>query len=144
MDKLVVNDRLSIPLDELSFTYSRSAGPGGQNVNKVSTRVTLSFDVSSSPTLLSWEKTLIHQALGRRITIQGILQLHCDIHRSQSGNREEVMARFVALLANALRPKKPRTKTVVPRAERRQRLESKRKRGVVKKLRTTRPDSREE
>jgi ribosome-associated protein len=135
METMDIPPNLSIPLDELRFSYSRSAGPGGQNVNKLSTRVTLAFDVETSPSLTDTQRALIRERLGNRLTREGVLQLHCDVHRTQSRNREEAMDRFVRLLTMALRPRIPRRPTSIPWAAKRQRMEDKRLRGTVKRLR---------
>lgn len=137
METLEIPPNLSIPVDEIRFSYSRSAGPGGQNVNKLSTRVTLAFDVENSPTLTDTHRAQIRERLGSRLTREGVLQLHCDVHRTQSRNREEALDRFVRLLTLALRPRTPRRPTSIPWAAKRQRMEDKRLRGTVKRLRRT-------
>jgi len=127
-----INPRIIIPESELSFTFSRSSGAGGQNVNKVNTRVTLSFDLDGSTALGSREKGLIRRRLGNRISGEGVLMISASEHRSQWANREAVRERFVQLLKEALHTARPRKKTRVPRAERRRRIEGKKHRARLK------------
>jgi len=134
-----ITPRLSIPDDELTIKAMRSSGPGGQHVNKVSTRVVLEFDVDGSPSLTSSQKGRIREHLATRIALDGRLRIRCQLHRSQAANRREVVERFVALLQQALKPRRRRVKTRVPRAERTRRLESKRKRGLQKAQRRRPP-----
>ena len=86
---IVINDTLSIPETELTFTASRSGGPGGQNVNKVSSRVTLSFDIGRSASLSDEQKLRAVRALGKRINKEGILQVVSQRTRSQEMNRAD-------------------------------------------------------
>ena len=130
-----ITPRLSIPDAELTFTATRSSGPGGQHVNKVSTCISLEFDVDGSPSLTPTQKRRIHERLATRITLDGRLRVRCQRHRTQSANRREAVERFVALLQEALKPRVRRVKTRVPRAERTRRLDSKRKRGEQKRRR---------
>ena len=134
---IVVNDEISIPERELLFTASRSSGPGGQHVNKVSSRVTLHFNLRTSPTLTSHQKQRIAARLARRITRDGVLQLHAQRHRSQSANRADLVDRFVMLLQESLRARRPRVPTKVPKAARDRRLRKKKIRGQVKKGRSS-------
>ena len=133
----------SIAEYELRFTYSRSSGPGGQNVNRVETRVTLLFDVLGSPSLTEGQKRRIESRLATRINKEGILRVVSQRHRTREANRRAAAERFEELLAGALRRERPRRKTRVPREARRRRLEGKRRRGQLKRLRT-RPGSRDE
>ena len=128
--------------DELRFTYSRSSGPGGQNVNRVETRVTLLFDVFGSPSLSEEQKRRIASHLATRINKEGILRVISQRHRTREANRRAVTERFEELLTGALRIQRHRRKTRVPRSARRRRLEGKRQRGELKRLR--RPGSRDE
>ncbi|WP_319777528.1 alternative ribosome rescue aminoacyl-tRNA hydrolase ArfB [Maridesulfovibrio sp.] len=130
---------LSIPDNEISFLTSRSSGPGGQHVNKTSSRVTLVFSVQDSPSLSDYQKQLISIRLAKRINSNGELQLSSEEHRSQFRNKEEVVSRFAKLLADALKPVRKRKKTKVPYATKRKRLDSKKKRSEVKKGRS-KPD----
>jgi ribosome-associated protein len=130
-----INARLSIPEEELSFSASRAGGPGGQHVNKVSTRVTLRFDVDGSPSLSPAQKRRIRSTLATRITRDGVLRVVCGRQRSQAANRIEAMERFAELLRQALRPRRRRVATRVPANEKRRRLEQKRRRARLKRER---------
>ena len=128
---------ISIPEDELRFDASRSGGPGGQNVNKVSSRVTLTFDVMQSPSLSEEQRQRIASRLQTRINKDGVLRVISQRTRSQEMNREDALARFVEMLQNSLRVQTARVKTRIPRAARTQRLEQKKKRGETKQSRST-------
>ena len=123
---------LSIPENEISFTASRSGGPGGQNVNKVSSKVTLAFDVRGSAVLSEEQKRKIMGKLATRINKEGILQIVSQRTRSQELNRTDAIARFSELLRRALTPQRGRVKTHIPAAAKQQRLEEKKKRGTTK------------
>jgi ribosome-associated protein len=127
--------RLEIDQNELSFSYARSSGPGGQHVNRVETRVTLRFDVAGSPSLTEEQRERVLRRLATRINKDGVLRVVSQRHRTREANRRAAVERFHELLAEALRPRRVRRKTRVPRAARRRRLESKRRRGEVKQLR---------
>lgn len=130
-----INRKLSIPEDELTFSVARSGGPGGQHVNKVSTRVTLRFDVLSSPSLTARQRNRILRRLATRINRDGVLRVACGRQRSQAANRREVRERFAELLRGALLPEKRRVATRVSRTEKRRRVEEKRRRGRIKRER---------
>ncbi len=125
----------TIDLDELAFDFTRASGPGGQNVNKVSTRVTLRFDLDGSPSLTARQKSRIREALATRISQDGILRVVASRHRTQAANREAAIDRFVELLTEALRPRKRRKKTTVPAAAKRRRREQKTQRSATKQNR---------
>ena len=127
---------LVIPENELTFTTSRSGGPGGQNVNKVSSKVTLSFDLRGSMALSDEQKSRISAMFATRISKEGVLQLSSQRTRSQELNRADVIARFAELLRRALTPRRKRVKTGVPAAAKERRLDEKRKRGLTKLTRT--------
>jgi ribosome-associated protein len=136
---IFIRQGLSIPGEELTFTASRSGGPGGQNINKVSTRVTLWFDVAGSPSLPEAVKARILDKLATRINKEGKLFLTARESRSQADNRELARQRFALLLWVALQQPRPRRKTGVPRAVDRERLERKKHRSRLKKQRSGRP-----
>ena len=133
---LKVDATLSIPLDEVVFSASRSSGPGGQNVNKVSTRMTLSFDVGNSPSLSEEQRGTIQRRLANRIDKNGVLALHSQSFRTQQANRQDAIDRFVALLQDALKKRKPRKPTRVSRAAKQRRVEAKRRHSEKKRQRT--------
>ena len=132
-----IMEGVSIPENEVSFTASRSGGPGGQNVNKVSSKVMLAFDVSGSSALSEEQKRIITAKLATRINKEGILQIVSQKTRSQELNRADVLMRFSDLLRRALTPQRPRVKTRVSGAAKRQRLEEKKKRALTKHARSS-------
>lgn len=133
---LRIDDGLSLPRNELVYRASRSSGPGGQHVNKVSTRVTLEFDVAASPSLDEAQRRRLLGRLASRINRAGVMRVHCGRHRSQAANRAEVTERFAALLAEALRRRRPRRRTRPTAASRKRRLSQKRRRSEVKRGRS--------
>ena len=130
-----INKDLVIPEREIRFKFSRSGGPGGQNVNKVNTRVTLRFNVDASESLTEEQKALIKKRLSSRISRNGILMVTADLHRTQKANRDAALKRFSQLMATALKKAIPRKKTHVGRAARERRLREKRHRSMIKKAR---------
>ncbi|MEW6364999.1 MAG: alternative ribosome rescue aminoacyl-tRNA hydrolase ArfB [Acidobacteriota bacterium] len=138
-----VRDDLVIPEGELWFTAARSGGPGGQNVNKVATRVTLSFDVAGSPSLSEEQRHLIVTRLATRITKDGVLKVVAQEHRSQAENRRAAIERFTALLRAALVRKAPRVKTRATAAARARRLDRKKRRSALKRDRMARAELNE-
>jgi len=131
-----IQEGLEIPDGELDFAVSRSGGPGGQNVNKVSTRVTLQFDVDSSTALSPEQRLRIRSKLSSRINKDGILQITSQRTRSQELNREDTIKRFAELLNAALHRDVPRIPTRATPAARIQRVEEKKKRTEIKKARS--------
>jgi ribosome-associated protein len=131
-----ISKDLTINENELEFTFSRSGGPGGQNVNKVSSRVTLLFDITNSPSLSDSQRQRLLAKLPTRINNKGILRVICQKHRSQSANREEAVIRFIDLLHQALKRKIPRKKTIIPPAAVEKRIDEKKHRGRIKQKRT--------
>ncbi|WP_333693170.1 alternative ribosome rescue aminoacyl-tRNA hydrolase ArfB [Flavobacterium sp.] len=122
-------------ISELSFKAVRSSGAGGQNVNKVSSKVVLSFDLNNSENLSEEEKMLITEKLKTKLTSEGILILNCDEDRSQLKNKEIVTKRFLKLLQNALVIPKKRKPTQVPRAVIEKRINEKRNTSEIKQNR---------
>lgn len=130
-----VTNNISIPEDQLVFKVSRSGGPGGQNVNKVNTRVTLFFDVANCENLSDAQRRRIRTRLRTRMDKNGVLRVVSQKHRTQRANREAAVERFKGLLAEALKTRPVRKKTKRPYAANRKRLEEKRKRSLLKQQR---------
>ena len=133
-----IDDTLAIPDEEVTFATSRSGGPGGQNVNKLETRVTVRFDIARSPSLSDEQRARLAERLATRVTKDGILQVTSQRHRTQGANREAALLRFAELLASALREEAPRKPTRASRASRQRRLEAKRRLGRKKQERAGR------
>jgi ribosome-associated protein len=125
----------SLVAGELRFRFSRSGGPGGQNVNKVSTRVELLFDVAHSPSLPPAVRDRLMERLGDRVDEQGILHVVVDESRSQWQNREIAVNKIVALLRAALLPRKVRVPTRATHTSSLKRQQAKRAQGMKKALR---------
>ncbi len=134
---VVINAGTRIPFSEFSFRAARSSGPGGQNVNKVSTKVTLLFDLAASPSLTPDQKGQLRERLGSRINRHGVLRVSSQEHRSQARNRQTATDRFVSLLQEALRQQKPRRPTRKSRQTKEKRLRLKKQHGALKKARSS-------
>jgi len=131
-----VTPEILIPEDEITERFVRSAGPGGQNVNKVSTAVELRFDVRRSPSLPNDVAVRLMKLAGRRLTQDGVLVLSVMTHRSQERNRAEALQRLVDLVRQAAAPPPPPRKRTRPTlASKVRRVEGKVRRGGVKSLR---------
>jgi ribosome-associated protein len=132
---LNIGNNITISEDQLNFVFSRSSGPGGQNVNKVNTRVTLLFDVKNCIELTAWQKGLILRKLKTRINKDGVLRVIAQQHRTQAVNRKLTIERLQELLTEALKRMPPRKKTKMPYSVKRKRLNDKKHRGKTKQLR---------
>lgn len=136
MEPLLIHRNLSIPQTALSFSFSRSSGPGGQNVNKLNTRVTVSLDIGACDAFTDQQKQTLYKALHSRIDKAGLLHLSCQEYRSQHANRNAVLQRLAELLAEALKPVRKRRRTKPTRASVERRLQHKKLRSQQKKLRS--------
>jgi ribosome-associated protein len=132
---LDINAEVSIPWSELSFRFSRSSGPGGQHVQKTSTRVELLFDVEGSPSLTESQRAQVRARLSGYIDSSGVLHLVAQSERSQVRNREEVVQRFQDLLTKALKPRKRRRPTRPTAQSKEKRLRRKKMRSETKRSR---------
>jgi ribosome-associated protein len=131
-----IMEGLEIPEGELTFTTSRSSGPGGQNVNKVNTRVTLLFDVAGSPSLSDQQRVMLRERLSGRINRESVLRVVSQRHRTQLANREVAVQRFARLLREALAEAPERVPVHLPQSLDVKRLDEKRRRGRLKRERT--------
>ena len=136
---LIISPGLHLDDSELEEQFVRASGPGGQNVNKLSSAVQLRFDLAGSPSLPAGVKQRAARLAGRRLTRDGVLVIIAQRFRSQERNRADARERLVALLRQAADPQPVRRATKVPVAAKRQRLADKRKRGERKARRGT-PD----
>ena len=136
---LRVTDTIAIDDSELSESFVRASGPGGQNVNKVSSAVQLRFDVRHSPSLPNDVAVRLMRLAGNRLTKDGVLVIIAQRHRTQERNRADARERLVALIRQAAVPPVPRRATKVPKAAKRKRLEGKKHRGRIKSLRAGKP-----
>lgn len=128
---------LFIDEKELEWDFVRSSGPGGQNVNKVSTAVQLRFNVSNSPSLPDDVKQRLIRLAGRRMTKEGELIIDARQYRYQERNRQDALKRLIELIENATKKPKPRKKTAPSLGAKVKRLETKRQQGEKKRFRQT-------
>ena len=128
-----VTSTISIDESELSETFVRSSGPGGQNVNKVSSAVQLRFDVRGSRSLSNDVAIRLMKLAGSRLTKDGVIVILAQEHRQQERNRAEARDRLFDLIRKAAVPPVPRRKTKVPKAQKKKRLEGKKHRGEIKR-----------
>ena len=140
MEPLRINSRLILPPGELHASFSRSGGPGGQNVNKVATRVQLRFSVLESLSLGERRRARLMRQLESRLTRGGEVVVHASSHRERGRNLEEARQRLAALLRTGLQVPKRRKATKPTRASKRKRLDAKRKRGDLKRSRRPHAD----
>lgn len=125
---------------EIKYRTSRSSGAGGQNVNKVSTKVELLFNVDSSEVLTNSQKEKINKKLGNRINVEGVLLLQCEETRSQLKNKQIAFTRFAELLKEALKPVKKRKPSKPSKSAIKKRLDNKKKHSDKKVSRRFKPN----
>jgi ribosome-associated protein len=132
---LRITSTISIDPGELEEVFVRAFGPGGQNVNKVSTAVQLRFDVARSPALSEPVRRRLRELAGKRLTSDGVLVITAERFRSQARNRDDARQRLIELVREAATPPKPRRATRPPHASKLRRQDAKRRRSTVKTLR---------
>lgn len=136
-----ITHRIQIDEKELEESFVRSSGPGGQNVNKVESAVQLRFDVRNSPNLPDRVKDRMKAVAGSRMTQDGVLIIIAQRHRTQERNRADALDRLIDLLRDAAAPPPPvRRPTKPTKGSQERRMDSKTKRGTVKKLRSLKPE----
>jgi len=135
MARIPITDTIAIDEDELSESFVLASGPGGQNVNKVSSAVQLRFDVAHSPSLSDDVRARLIALSGKRLTKDGVLVIIARTHRTQERNRAEARAKLSELIARAATPPKPRRATKPTAASKRRRIQSKIVRGRLKRTR---------
>jgi len=134
---ITITEDLALDEREITETFVRASGPGGQNVNKVASAVQLRFDARGSPSLPEPVKARLMRLAGQRLTQDGVIVITAQRFRSQERNRADALDRLIALIRRAAEPPKPRRKTRPSTAQRQERLAAKARRSTVKRLRTT-------
>ena len=130
-----ITDHIALDESELVESFIRASGPGGQNVNKLSTAVQLRFDVRNSPSLADEVRARLERLAGRRLTREGVLVITAQNHRTQERNRADALERLTELIRQAAVRPVPRRATKPTKASRRRRLDAKKRRGSIKALR---------
>jgi ribosome-associated protein len=135
-----ITPAIALDESELDERFVRSSGPGGQNVNKVASAVQLRFDVRHSPSLSGGVRARLERLAGRRLTLEGVLVITAQRHRTQEANRRDALERLIELIRRAAEPPVPRKPTKPSRASRRRRVDAKTRRGALKRLRGARAE----
>ena len=138
-DRIPITASLSLDPGELDISFVRASGPGGQNVNKVSTAAQLRFDLRGSPSLPAGLKARAARLAGSPLTTEGVIVISADRFRTQALNRDDAVTRLLELLREAAVPPKPRRATRPTLASKQRRLEHKAQRSGVKRLRGRTP-----
>jgi ribosome-associated protein len=133
-----VTDRIHLDESELQESFIRASGPGGQNVNKVSSAVQLRFDARGSRSLPNDVAIRLQRLAGSRLTNEGVIVITANRHRSQEMNRDDARARLIEMIVEAASPPPPRRATKPTKASKKRRLDSKSRRGEIKKMRSRR------
>ncbi|MGN6747836.1 MAG: alternative ribosome rescue aminoacyl-tRNA hydrolase ArfB [Xanthobacteraceae bacterium] len=134
-----VTAKIALDEREIAESFVRSSGPGGQNVNKVASAVQLRFDARRSPSLPPDVRSRLERLAGSRLTREGVIVITAQRHRAQARNREDALARLVDLIRRAALPPVKRRVTKPPAAARERRIESKKRRAGIKRLRRAKP-----
>jgi ribosome-associated protein len=134
-----ITDTIAIDEREIEESFVRAAGPGGQNVNKLATAVQLRFDVRRSSSLPDDVRARTERLAGRRLTREGVIVITAQRHRTQERNRQDALDRLIDLIRRAAQPPTPRRPTRPTAGAKRRRLESKKQRAMIKKLRSGPP-----
>ncbi|HWK85885.1 MAG TPA: alternative ribosome rescue aminoacyl-tRNA hydrolase ArfB [Xanthobacteraceae bacterium] len=133
-----VTDRIHLDESELQESFIRASGPGGQNVNKVSSAVQLRFDARGSRSLPNDVAIRLQRIAGSRLTNEGVIVITANRHRSQEMNRDDARARLIEMIVEAANPPPPRRATKPTKASKKRRLDSKSRRSEIKKMRSRR------
>lgn len=134
-----ITGKITLDEREIAESFVRASGPGGQNVNKVASAVQLRFDVRHSPSLPADVRARLERLAGSRLTREGVIVITAQRHRAQARNRDDALARLVDLIRRATRPPLVRRLTKPPAAAKERRIEGKKRRAGIKRLRRAKP-----